>query len=177
MQKIYHILFVVLVSVAPAHAEEASILDTPTVNHIFGNAYYRSNNNSEAAFWLGIATARCSAASSLAFELNQGMEELFSSKRKGYFGNRPPAFWDDLSYHSKQSSIVMLELFEQNYDNAVNHFEIIFEMSNKLYLAQLNMIDESGFPNWKMLASDLVDCSDFFMQDSDKTQYRPRKQG
>ena len=177
MQKIYHILFVVLVSVAPAHAEETSILDTPTVNHIFGNAYYRSDNNSEAAFWLGVATARCSAAGSLASELNRDMEELFESKRKGYFGNRPPAFWDDLSYRSKQASIVMLEHFEQSHDKAISHFENIFEMSNKLYLAQLNMIDESGLPNWSMLTSDLSDCAEFFMQDSNKTQYRPRKDG
>ena len=175
MQKIYHILFVVLLSVAPVHAEEASILDAPTVNHIFGNAYYRSNNNSEAAFWLGIATARCSAASSLAYALNQGMEELFKSKRKGYFGNRPPAFWDDLSYRSKQSSIVMLEHFEQSNDKALNHFETIYEMSNKLYLVQLNMIDENGLPNWSMLTSDLSDCADFFMQDKNENEYRPRK--
>ena len=177
MQKIYHILFVALLSVAPVHAEEASIRDAPTVNHIFGNAYYRSDNNSEAAFWLGVATARCSAASSLASELNQGMEELFESKRKGYFGNRPPAFWDDLSYRSKHASIAMLEHFEQSHDKATSHFETIFEMSNKLYLAQLNMIDGSGLPNWSMLTSDLSDCADFFMQDSNKTQYRPRKDG
>ena len=175
MQIIHYILFVMLLSLTPVYGEEVSILDAPTVNHIFGNAYYRSDNNSEAAFWLGIATARCSAASSLASELNLGMEELFKSKRKGYFGNRPPVFWDDLSHRSKQSSIVMLEHVEHNIDKAIIHFKTIFEMSKKLYLAQLNMIDENGFPNWVMLTSDLDDCSDFFMQDKNKNKYRPRK--
>ena len=175
MQIIHYILFVMLLSLTPVYGEEVSILDAPTVNHIFGNAYYRSNNNSEAAFWLGIATARCSAASSLASELNQGMEELFKSKRKGYFGNRPPVFWDDLSHRSKLSSIVMFEHVEHKRDKAIIHFETIFEMSNKLYLAQLNMIDKNGFPNWIMLTSDLDDCSDFFMQDKNENKYQPRK--
>ena len=177
MKQIQYSIFVLCLLFSNANSKNSTLLDAPTVNHIFGNAYYRSDNNSEAAFWIGVATARCSAASSLASELNKGMEELFESKRKGYFGNRRPAFWDDLSYRSKQSSIVMLEHFEQSHDKAISYFETIFQMSNNLYLAQLNMIDESGLPNWSMLTSDLSDCADFFMQDSNKTQYRPRKDG
>ena len=175
MKQIQYSIFVLCLLFSNANSKNSTLLDAPTVNHIFGNAYYRSDNNSEAAFWLGVATARCSAAGSLASELNRNMEELFESKRKGYFGNRPPAFWDDLSYRSKQASIVMLEHFEQSHDKAISHFETIFEMSKKLYLAQLNMIDKNGFPNWIMLTSDLDDCSDFFMQDKNENKYHPRK--
>ena len=82
MKKIRYILPTLVVLFGSANAENSTPFDVPTVNYIFGNAYYRSDSNPEAAFWLGVAIARCNAAASLASELNKGMKELFAEKRK-----------------------------------------------------------------------------------------------
>lgn len=175
MKQLCYILPTLFVLLGSANAENSSPFDVPTVNYIFGNAYYRSDNNSQASFWLGVAIARCSAAASLASDMNDGMEKLFADKRKGYFGNQPPSYWKDVSSRSKQASLVMLEHSGHSQNETLRHFEIIAAMSKELYFAQLNTLDKNGFPNWSMLNSDLEDCSSFFEQDSTQSKYRPRK--
>ena len=179
MIKISYIIFgfVIVISLAQhtskVHSKE--LLEVPDVNHILGNAYYRSDGNKEASFWLGTALSRCSAAASLASKMNRGLIELFNDKRKGFFGGQPPKYWDNLAKNSKEAAVIMFEVSGQTREEAAKHFNTLLVMSESLYWEQMKLVDSNGFPNWIMFKADLDDCKAFFSQDKDDQGYRPRK--
>ena len=168
---VFSLILTVSLEVQAALEDNAAI---PSVNLIFSNAYYKSSTNEEAAFWLGTATARCSAAADLAVKLNDGMNSLYGSARKGYFGDETPNYWLDLGKIAENASITMLETSGQSKNDARENFHKITIMSNQLYLHQLRQIGEDDFPNWTMFRADLSDCKAFFSQNKDGSDYRPR---
>lgn len=168
---VFSLIFTVSLEVQAALEDDAAI---PSVNLIFSNAYYKSSTNEEAAFWLGTATARCSAAADMAVKLNDGMNSLYGSARKGYFGDETPTYWLDLGKIAENASITMLKTSGQSKKDAQENFHKITIMSNELYLHQLRQIGDDGLPNWTMFRADLADCKAFFSQNKDGSGYRPR---
>ena len=147
----------------------------PSVNEIFSNAYFSEGSVEEAYFWIGSGAARCSAAFEMAFYLNQRAEDIFGSDLKGYIGNAPPLYWENLAVRAKDISLFTLENSGVDKADLSGEFETTYVMSIRLYMFLMNEIDDLGMPNIQMLEQDLLDCRDFFSQDFETPTYMPRK--
>lgn len=146
----------------------------PDVNHIFGNAYFRSESDQEAAFWMGVASSRCYAAAEVAISMNNRMVELYGDKQKGYFGGYSNSIWADVLQRAKGFSEVA---FSENVakDEALSQRDKVYEMSKQLYILQFQKITNEGYPDWAMFEQDLQDCMAFFYQDKEQLPYLPRE--
>ena len=144
------------------------------MNDIFSNAYFGNSDLEDKYFSIATGTARCSAASEIAFNLNQRAYEIFGSDLKKHIGGEPPNYWNNLSIRAEDIALFTLKNSGLNETDSLKEFQITYDMSTGLYIFLMNKIDDQGMPDIRMLEQDLLDCKAFFSQDFENSTYRPR---
>ena len=164
-------LFAFLTLAESAYSDEKTF---PSVNDIFSNAYFGNGDLEDKYFSIGTGTTRCSAASEMAFNLNQRADQIFGSDLKEYIGGEPPSYWNKLSIRAEDIALFTLKNSGLNEADSHKEFEITYDMSIRLYVFLMSETDDQGMPNIRMLEQDLLDCKAFFSQDFENSTYMPR---